>query len=275
MSGNTSWRQSRTYKLAHQFKDGSGRGGTQHLSDLVEMETENIGKVGRKDNGDREQAAPDLREEGWQDIRNLIKGTKKRKSKCFSAEDKSSVPIMPRTDVDVRDLGARTGTATTDLSSNRRPEERQPPTAEVTQRQSNTLTPTESKPPQIFRSLVLYINGSTAPLVSDHRLKQLWVQYGGSISIALGRRTVTHVVLGKSGSGGGGLASGKIQKEVDRVRGKGVKYVSARWVLDCVERGKRVSEAGYGVVERKIGGAGQGSVRGMFSKGVAMVSRKT
>jgi BRCT domain, a BRCA1 C-terminus domain len=262
MSGSTSWRESRTYKLAHQFKDGSGCGGTQHLSDLVEMETE----MGRKDNGDQEQAGPDLRE-GWQDIRNLIKGTKKRKSKCFSAEDKSSVPIMPQTDVDVRDLVARTGIAPTDLSSSRRPEEKQRPAAEVTQQQSNTLSPTESKPPQIFRSLVLYINGSTAPLVSDHRLKQLWVQYGGSISIALGRRTVTHVVLGDSGSGGGGLASGKIQKEIDRIRGKGVKYVSARWVLDCVERGKRVSEARYGVVERKIGGAGQGSVRGMFRDG--------
>src|SRR5271170_486431 len=124
MSGSTSWRESRTYKLAHQFKDGSGCGGTQHLSDLVEMETENIGKVGRKGNGDREQAAPDLREEGWQDIRNLIKGTKKGKSKCFSAEDKSSVPIMPQTDVDVGDLVARTGIAPTDLSSSRRPEER-------------------------------------------------------------------------------------------------------------------------------------------------------
>ncbi len=33
ISGSTSWRESRTYKLGHQFRDGSGTGGGR-LSDL-------------------------------------------------------------------------------------------------------------------------------------------------------------------------------------------------------------------------------------------------
>jgi hypothetical protein len=125
-------------------------------------------------------------------------------------------------------------------------------------------SPDEPRPPQIFRSLNLYVNGSTAPLVSDHRLKQLWVQHGGSVSIRLGRKTVTHVVLGNTGGGGGRLAAGKIQKEISTVRGQGVKYVTAKWVLDSVEKGKRLSEAAYCAAD-KIGGARQSSVRGLLA----------
>lgn len=123
---------------------------------------------------------------------------------------------------------------------------------------------TESKPPQIFRNLTIYLNGSTFPLISDHRLKQVFTQHGGSTCVGLGRRTVTHVILGNSC--GGGLASGKIQKEVRLVGGKGIKYVTAQWVLDSVEKGIRQPEAMYVPrgVEGRIGGSGQGSVRGMF-----------
>lgn len=85
----------------------------------------------------------------------------------------------------------------------------------------------------IFRDLCIYINGSTAPMVSDHKLKQLLSQHGARISIALGRRSVTHVLLGApngaKGGAGGGLAAGKIQKEIKRVGGYGVKYVGVDW----------------------------------------------
>jgi len=123
--------------------------------------------------------------------------------------------------------------------------------------------------PPIFRHLNIYLDGSTAPLVSDHRLKQLFTQHGGTTSIGLGRRTVTHVIIGGDAAGvagGGGLASGKIQKEIARVGGKGVKYVTARWVLDSVERGIRQPEAKYAPpsLAGRIGGSGQASVRQMF-----------
>lgn len=86
----------------------------------------------------------------------------------------------------------------------------------------------------IFDGLVIYINGSTHPLVSDHRLKHLLVENGAKLSIHLARRTVTHVILGRpagaQGLGaGGGLAGTKIEKEIRRVGGCSVKYVGVEW----------------------------------------------
>lgn len=85
----------------------------------------------------------------------------------------------------------------------------------------------------IFDGLVIYINGSTHPIVSDHRLKQLLAENGARLSCHLGRRQVTHVILGKpSGNGtgaGGGLAGGKLEKEIRRIGGCGVKYVGVEW----------------------------------------------
>lgn len=85
---------------------------------------------------------------------------------------------------------------------------------------------------QIFEGLCFYVNGSTAPLVSDHKLKHLLAAHGARHSIALGRRTVTHVILGTinaNGGAGGGLAATKIQKEVARTGGKAVRYITVEW----------------------------------------------
>ena len=115
---------------------------------------------------------------------------------------------------------------------------------------------------QIFVGLTIYINGSTAPLVSDHRLKQLLAQHGANVFISLGRRTVTHVILGEKDKGGGSLAAGKLQKEVARIGGKGLKYVGARWVLESIKFGKRLPEVDFQVVH--LAQRGQKSVYGMF-----------
>jgi hypothetical protein len=97
---------------------------------------------------------------------------------------------------------------------------------------SNPLAPQDESQKQIFDGLCFYINGSTAPLISDHKLKQLLAERGGKTSIGLGRRSVTHVILGTAnshGGAGGGLAATKIQKEIARVGGKGVKFVGVKW----------------------------------------------
>lgn len=91
---------------------------------------------------------------------------------------------------------------------------------------------------QVFENLCVYINGTTGPLVSDHKLKYLLAQHGARISIALGRKTVTHVILGNTynkGGAGGGLAGTKIQKEVSRVGGKGIKFVSVEWYASLLQ----------------------------------------
>lgn len=98
----------------------------------------------------------------------------------------------------------------------------------------------ESQPPAergIFDGLVIYINGSTHPLISDHKLKRILAENGAKMSLHLGRRQVTHVILGRPNSSGvsigagGGLAAGKIQKEIKTVRGCGIKYVGVEWFV--------------------------------------------
>jgi hypothetical protein len=80
----------------------------------------------------------------------------------------------------------------------------------------------------IFSGLVIYINGSTYPLISDHKLKHLLAENGARISIHLGRRQPCDNT--KAGTGaGGGLAASKIQKEIKRVGGCGIKYVGVEW----------------------------------------------
>lgn len=88
----------------------------------------------------------------------------------------------------------------------------------------------------MFRDATIYINGQTAPLISDHKLKGLLVAHGATLSLSLSRR-VTHVIIGKPNSGpgrggaGGGLAAGKIQKEAQRGGWRGMRIVGVEWYV--------------------------------------------
>lgn len=83
--------------------------------------------------------------------------------------------------------------------------------------------------------------------------------------MALGRRTVTHVILGNEGFGGG-LAATKIQKENTTINGKSVKYVTAQWVMESIAKGIRQPECKFlqNEMKEKLGGAGQKSVASLF-----------
>ncbi|EMD66698.1 hypothetical protein COCSADRAFT_85344 [Bipolaris sorokiniana ND90Pr] len=107
-----------------------------------------------------------------------------------------------------------------------------------------------SVPPekQLFAGLCFYLNGSTAPLVSDHKLKQILATHGATHSTTLGRRIVTHVILGTinaRGGAGGGLAATKLQKEIVKTGGKTVKFINADWVLDSIKANRRLPESRY------------------------------
>jgi hypothetical protein len=88
---------------------------------------------------------------------------------------------------------------------------------------------------RMFDGVTVYVNGSCFPLVSDLKLKQLVTEHGGQMSLHLGRRKVTHVILGRSAGrysgAGGGLAGGKLEKEIRRTAGCGVKFVGVEWYL--------------------------------------------
>ncbi len=276
LSGSTSWRDSRTHKLRHQLCDASGRGGTQHLSDLVGAGSQNFRVDGRKENGDWEKDAPGLREEGWRDIRVMLGGERKRSNsfedvpgKKLKCEDGQLLPTgdglqywqgklstdkaLVSTSKYDPNIKARVPHATPGSSQSATSPTLAPETP-------SELPPQPTPSPQIFSNLTIYLNGSTAPLISDHKLKQLLSRHGANVSIALCRRTVTHVILGE----GGRLAAGKIQKEVARVGGKGVKFVGVNWVLDSIEKGRRQSEGKYQVAHLAM--KGQKSMLGAFGK---------
>lgn len=96
-----------------------------------------------------------------------------------------------------------------------------------------TTSPNNAPPPKIFTGTTIYINGSTLPQISDHKLKSLLSAHGATIAIAMARRTVSHVIIGQPGTAGqgcgGGLAAGKLQREIERGGWKGVKVVGVDW----------------------------------------------
>jgi hypothetical protein len=119
----------------------------------------------------------------------------------------------------------------------------------------------------IFDGLVIHINGSTHPIISDHKLKHTLAENGARLSLHLGRRQVTHVILGRpsglEGGAGGGLSGTKMEKEIRRVGGCGVKYVGVEWVLESIKSGKRLSETPFSNL--KVASKGQQSVYGYGS----------
>jgi hypothetical protein len=125
------------------------------------------------------------------------------------------------------------------------------PALESDVRNGNLESPPAPQAKHILTGLCFYLNGSTAPLVSDHKLKHMLSAHGANHSIALGRRTVTHVILGTvnaNGGCGGGLAAAKIQKEVARTGGKAVKYITVEWYVLLVTKSMPLGHDWYGYV---------------------------
>lgn len=150
--------------------------------------SENFGKDGRNENGGWQKGAVGLREKGWQDIKGLLEGNNKENSRSGGGAERK---------VKRRKLSDE-GTSTGNLSS-----KESKGMTDVTEAQSAStplLPPPQLK--KIFDGLCVFLNGSTAPLVGDHRLKQLLAENGARVSIALGRRSVTHVILGTPNGGG-------------------------------------------------------------------------
>ncbi|KAG0636543.1 BRCA1 C terminus domain-containing protein [Tuber brumale] len=117
----------------------------------------------------------------------------------------------------------------------------------------------------IFVGCTIYVNGSTAPLISDVELKRALVANGAAVTTGMSRKRVTHVVLAKpvdgglgNGGGGGiggGLAAGKLQKEVLMKKGNGPRYVRVEWVLESIAAEKRLAESKYPVLSFRGGSA--------------------
>ncbi|RDW90406.1 uncharacterized protein DSM5745_02181 [Aspergillus mulundensis] len=275
----TAWRRTREAKLAQQFRSGDctinslvydGIGRTYEKGEW-EWDWGGDAKGGRGGDGrsgsGRAKRAVD-QDSKQRDIRSMMglgKGVfsaelglglgNKKGTGAFTSTPPSSTPTQAPTQIPTppyeaepytEDLapGAFSGTNTTPISAPQTQTQSKP----VSSTTRSSSTPAESN---ILRGAIIYINGQTAPLVSDHKLKSLLVAHGATLSLSLSRR-VTHVIIGKPNSGpgrgaGGGLAAGKIQKEMARGGWKGMKIVGVEWVLESVKAGKWLPETRFAV----------------------------
>jgi hypothetical protein len=144
---------------------------------------------------------------GVRDIRNFM-GVGKRK-----AED--GKVMGKRVKVDADKHVAATPTSTTSIPANESP---------------TNLTSSKST---VFAGTTVYINGSTLPQISDHKLKHLLTSHGARVSSFMARKSVSHVIIGQpsstSAGAGGGLSARKLQLEIERGGWKGVRVVGVDW----------------------------------------------
>ena len=278
LGGSTSWRESRTVKLRGQFA-----GGTKRVSDTVGAGSSDFGKDGRTENGGWEDGAKGLRTGGQKSILESMAGISKDvdrpvKRTKLEEQPKPTKVVNPFAPFRKEDGTIRESSWTSHESS---PSHLLSPLGPRSSAASVTAThtPTQASPedqvegettaPQIFASDTFYINGSTAPTISDHKLKHLISIHGGRMSISLGRRTVTHVITGRpnsAGGCGGGLAGSKLQKEITRMGGNAVKYVTVDWVVESIKAAKRLPESRS--MAMNLAPKGVGSVASMFGRSV-------
>ncbi|CAO2654160.1 Nn.00g108930.m01.CDS01 [Neocucurbitaria sp. VM-36] len=281
LAGSTSWRVSRNLKLGEQYRGGL-TGGGKRVADTVGAGSEDFGKDGRKANGGWEKGAKGLRTGGQKSLAEVWGATKagKHMSKgkdTDKVDEVESEQILSRSDHSDGHLGYDHGMSLPHYAPEGRFSTR---SASSDMLRSNWLAesisdlhgdlhrlPLNSPEKQIFAGLCFYVNGSTAPLVSDHKLKHMLAAHGARHSIALGRRSVTHVILATAnthGGAGGGLAASKIHKEIARTGGKAVKFVTAEWVLESIKANCRLPESRFSPL--KLAPKTQGSAIDMLGR---------
>ncbi|KAK5704253.1 hypothetical protein LTR97_003268 [Elasticomyces elasticus] len=284
LSGSTSWRDSRSLKLKEQFTAGAGGG--KRVSDTVGAGSLDFGVDGRTENGGWLPGSKGLRGDGqqslWESTGGVVieKDNVERSSKRVKLEEQPTKTVNPWTPFRREDGKIRETSWTSHESSpstllspiNPLPHNTAEAAPEdISQTPEKTKDSSIARPPMsqpIFRNCTFYINGSTAPTISDHKLKHLLSEHGGGLSISLDRRTVTHVIIGRpnsSGGCGGGLAASKIHKEVTKKLGRGesVKYVNVDWIVESVNAGQRLPESKFEGV--RTAPKGVGNVASMFA----------
>lgn len=208
--GPQGWRENRTWKLQHQL--AAGNSGGARLSDAV--------GAGSEDYDEEHQILipKEVRARAKNSVMDMLRqpGTMSLGGRRSASPDKKPG--------DLKSDGTSSTTTKKDVAALPNKENKEYEAAEEEGHGGSN---------KIFDGLVVYVNGSTHPLISDHKLKHVLVENGASMSIHLGRRKVTHVILGRpsgpSGGAGGGLAGGKLDKEIRRVGGCGIKYVGVEW----------------------------------------------
>ncbi|KAL2143099.1 hypothetical protein VTI28DRAFT_378 [Corynascus sepedonium] len=254
--GPQGWRESRNMKMNHQFR--AGNSGGERISDAV--------GVGSEDFDERLGlfVPKEVRARAMNSVADMLRNPGTMRAALRPSAPSTSVSRLARTPGE-EELGNAKGNQGEDESTAEK-KLTLDLKAEDEARDEEKARQTQER--KIFDGLVIYVNGSTYPLVSDHKLKYLLSEHGARMSSHLGRRQVTHVILGKpsgpNGGAGGGLASGKLEKEIRRVGGCSIKFVGVEWVLESIKAGRRLPETRF--ANLKIAARRQNSVLGAFSK---------
>ncbi|RDH35627.1 hypothetical protein BDQ94DRAFT_139951 [Aspergillus welwitschiae] len=258
--GITSWRETRREKLTRQF--GVGRGDCTYDSDNgVDNKGEWVLTQEESISAEMQTSMNGRKQQQQRDIRSMF-GVSKPKPQQPTSILSISIPqkgceILSslKRDATSLDNGAEKKRIRIDHDSENKTTDTDTDTDTESRNKNNISTST------IFSSLTIHINGQTTPTVSDHKLKHLLISHGANLSLHM-HRGVTHVILGepnahssssslkpaiKVAGAGGGLAAGKLQKEIQRGGWKGVKLVRVQWAVDSIAAGKRLSEAKYAV----------------------------
>lgn len=215
--GPGGWRENRTYKLHSQL--GAGNTGGQRLSDAVGAGSEDY------DEENKVLVPKEVRARAANTVMDMLRKPGTMSSTLSSSSStRRGIPATAAAEKEDPGFGESDHTQQQQQLED---DVKKPAAAAAAAAQE------ASNGSKIFDGLVIYVNGSTHPLVSDHKLKHLLVENGARMSIHLGRRQVSHVILGKpsgpNSGAGGGLAGGKLDKEIRRVGGCGVKYVGVEW----------------------------------------------
>lgn len=281
LAGSTSWRESRSLKLRHQFSGGASGGA--RVADTVGAGSEDFGKDGRLENGGWIRGASGLRGRGQPSVVEAFRVKKTCVKDTATEKGKTQLDVkeVEEQELDFLDIPSAQPVRE-DLSQEQKQEQassyedtllnehQSPPERPQHVKQDlDTEATIKPNPPQIFAGTCIYINGSTFPTISDHKLKHLLVTHGAHLSIHLGRRSVTHVILGRPNASaipgaGGGLSASKMQKEISKIGGKNVRFVTAEWVMESVGKGKRAPEQRFEAVRLALKGTGR--VEEMFAK---------
>ncbi|KAI1751270.1 BRCA1 C terminus domain-containing protein [Xylaria castorea] len=251
---STGWRTSRNQKLMIQFTGGAGGG--KRVSDTVGEGSSNY------DPQAKALITPEARSRAQCSVLDMLANPGMMKPSSFSSASEPplmSAPIPASTSSEFRN-GRLMSFSSHEMTAEERLMARR--------REEDAAREQAKQPRKIFDGVVVYLNGSTHPLISDHRLKHVLAENGANMSSHLGRRKVTHVILGRpvaGGSGsGGGLAGGKLQREITKIGGPAVKFVGVQWVLESIKAGRRLPEARF--ADLKVASKRQQSVYGLYSK---------
>lgn len=223
LGASTGWRDSRNAKLHAQF-----RGDAKRVSDAV--------GAGARDWDPKLQAVvpPELRARARCSVADMLAKprTMQRSLSSLSSSSSTSLPsaASSSTGVDTATSAAPNKGGQSSTARTTEENERLAEYAEKADDEDKKTSPDQEEGPgRLFAGVVVYVNGSTHPQISDHQLKHVLAKHGGRLSSHLGRRQVTHVILGRPI--GGGLAGSKLQKEIQKVRGAAVKFVGVEWCV--------------------------------------------